>query len=211
MNLSHPIPDQALPGPPASGQALKRGVALARGVPGLARGGLGLAAGGLLLAALPAAAFDTPGPVVCTTTLEAPVLLDRGMGGAPVEVTRCGVVRTTSELVTDRYYSWRAPYARGVGVVNQITDLFGIAMGGGREGNRVMGFGFPDQAITWDGSAIENTTAWLLDEQSPGLPLRTGDLPSVFGASLADPSRTVPRPIPQGGYTSFSQPVRGLW
>jgi hypothetical protein len=183
----------------------------------------GLAVSGLALATLPAAALDTPGPVVCTTTLEAPVLVDRAPVGAPVEVTRCGVVRTTSELATDRYYAWRAPYARGVGVVNQITDLFGIAMGGGREGNRVMGFGFPDQAITWDGSSIENTAAFLLDQQSPGLPLRTADLPAVYGGSIADPARTVVCPSPDRagcaaplsrtpeGPTSYYQPVRGMW
>ncbi len=183
----------------------------------------GLALCGLGVASLPAAAFDTPGPVVCTTTLEAPLPVGRGTVSAPVEVTRCGVVRTTSELVTDRYYSWRAPYARGVGVVNQITDLFGIAMGGGREGNRVMGLGFADQGITWDGSAIENTTAWLLDQQSPGLPLRTGDLPSIFGGSVADPARTATCPVADRpgcsaslsgspeGYNRPYQPVPGLW
>ena len=128
--------------------------------------------------------------MVCNTTLEAPTIGGRLAASGPVEVTRCGTVRTVPELITDRYYSWRAPYARGVGVVNQVTDLLGIAMGGGREGNRVMGFGFPDQGITWDGSAIENTAAWLLDQQSPGLPLRTGDLHSVFGGSVGDPSRT---------------------
>jgi hypothetical protein len=177
----------------------------------------------LTLGALPAAALDTPGPVVCTTTLEAPTLVGRTPVGGPVEVTRCGVVRTTPELVTDRFYSWRAPFARGVSVVNQITDLLGIAMGGGREGNRVMGLGFPDQSITWDGSAIENTAAWLLDQQSPGLPLRTGDLPAVFGGSIADPARTATCPRPdlagcgatvsgsQTGPTSYYSPVRGLW
>jgi hypothetical protein len=33
------------------------------------------------------------------------------------------------------YYSYRAPFARGVDMTHQITDLLGIAMGGG-EGNR---------------------------------------------------------------------------
>jgi hypothetical protein len=183
----------------------------------------GLALCGLGVASLPAEALDTPGPVVCTTTLEAPAMVRRGTMSAPVEVTRCGVVRTASELVTDRYYSWRAPYARGVGVVNQITDLFGIAMGGGREGNRVMGLGFPDQGITWDGSAIENTAAWLLDQQSPSLPLRTGDLPSLFGGSVADPARTATCPVADrpgcgaplsGSQEGYSRPypsTRGLW
>ena len=183
----------------------------------------GLSLSGLIVAGLPAQALDTPGPVVCTTTLEAPAMVGRGVVSGPVEVTRCGVVRTTPELVTDRYYSWRAPFARGVGVVNQITDLFGIAMGGGREGNRVMGLGFPDQAIIWDGSAIENTTAWLLDQQSPGLPLRTGDLPSIFGGSMADPARTATCPVADqpgcgaplsGSQEGYSRPypsTRGLW
>jgi hypothetical protein len=181
------------------------------------------AATGVLAWTLPAAAIDPPGPVVCTTTLEAPSLGGRLGAGAPVEVTRCGVVRTVPELITDRYYSWRAPYARGVGVVHQVTDLLGIAMGGGREGNRVVGFGFPDQGIIWDGSAVENTAAWLLDQQSPALPLRTGDLPSIFGGSVADPARsaTCPRADLAGcggplrfdaaGPTSYAPPVRGLW
>ena len=50
-------------------------------------------------------------------------------------------------------------------MVNQITDVLGIAMSG-REGNRVMGLGFPDQTIVWDGSAVENTYQVLLDHQS---------------------------------------------
>lgn len=187
-----------------------------------------LAAAGLVItaaamAAAPARALDVSGPVVCTTTLEAPTAGAMGVSG-PVEVSRCGVVRTTPELVTDRFYSWRAPYARGVSVVNQVADLFGIAMGGGRAGNRVMGLGFPDQAITWDGTAVENTASWLLLQQSPDLPLRTADLPSNYGGSIADPARNASCPSPDrvgcgaptagfqgGGRTSFYQPVRGLW
>jgi hypothetical protein len=185
-----------------------------------------LAAAGLVttaaIAAAPARALDGSGPVVCTTTLEAPTNGALGLSG-PVEVTRCGVVRTTPELVTDRFYSWRAPFARGVSVVNQVADLFGVAMGGGREGNRVMGLGFPDQAITWDGTAVENTASWLLQNQSPDLPLRTADLPSIYGGSVASPARSATCPAPdrvgcvspassyQGGTTSYYQPVRGLW
>jgi hypothetical protein len=186
--------------------------------------GKALIASGLVLTtcavvAGPARALDPGGPVVCTTTLEAP----SGMGG-PVEFTRCGVVRTTPEMVADRYFTWRAPYERGISVVNQITDFFGIAMGGGRNGNRVMGLGFADQAITWDGSAVENTAAWLLQLQSPDLPLRTADLPSSYGGSIADPARGATCPTPDrlgcvapasrfqgGGPTSFYQPVRGMW
>jgi hypothetical protein len=128
------------------------------------------------LATAPAA---KAGPVLCTTTLEAPI----GSSG-PVEVTRCGVVRTIPDLVQRRYFSYRSPFARGVDLTHQITDFFGIAMGGG-DGTKVMGFGFPDQAIVWDGSAVENTTNVLLEEQHDPIPLRTADLPSCYNSSLA--------------------------
>ena len=54
-------------------------------------------------------------------------------------------------------------------LMHQITDLFGVARGG-TDGNRWMGLGFPDQTIIWDSSAIHNTTAALLEQQSPAIP-----------------------------------------
>jgi hypothetical protein len=56
-------------------------------------------------------------------------------------------------------------------------------MGGG-DGTRVMGFGFPDQTIVWDGSAIENTYRSQLQQQSRPLPQRVIDLPNAFDSSL---------------------------
>ena len=89
---------------------------------------------GLAALAIPAA---SAGPVVCRTSIEAP------LDGSPlVEVSRCAPVTTTPELMEQRFFSYTAPYARGVSVVNQITDVLGIAMGG-REGNRVMGLASP--------------------------------------------------------------------
>ena len=157
-------------------------------------------AGLLLLAATPVAA----GPVVCTTSLEAPQA-----AGAPVEVTRCGPVVTTPELVERRFYGWTSPYARGIDITHQITDLLGIAMGGG-DGNKVMGFGFPDQTIVWDGSALETTTAVLLEQQGRPLPWRTADLSNGFCQGLPKGScgGTSPAPRwPQRG----SSTIRGLW
>ena len=153
---------------------------------------------GLAALAIPAA---SAGPVVCRTSLEAP------LDGSPlVEVSRCAPVTTTPELMEQRFFSYTAPYARGVSVVNQITDVLGIAMGG-REGNRVMGLGFPDQTIVWDGSAVENTYQVLLDHQSSPLPWRTADVSNGFCQGLA-----------QGGCSLSSTPiapsaaaVRGLW
>ena len=121
------------------------------------------------------------GPLVCTTSVEAPV---PGSGGAPVEVTVCHPTETTSELVNRRFYTWTSPMARGEDPLHQLTDVLGIAVGG-IEGNRFMGFGFPDQTLIWDESALQNTTGALLEEQSPPLPMRTLDISSGFNGSLA--------------------------
>ena len=150
-----------------------------------------LLAGAGLIAALAPATPALAGPVVCTTTLEAPVA-----NAAPVEMTRCGRVQTVPELVTRRFYSYTAPFERGVSLTNQVTDLLGIAMGGG-DGSRVMGLGFPDQTIVWDGLAVQNTTAVLMEAQSSPLPLRTGDSSPCFTTSLADTSCSGARLAPK--------------
>jgi len=168
-----------------------RGAAVAGGM---------LAGAGLLVALVPATAA-LAGPVVCTTTLEAPVAT-----AAPVEITRCGRVQTVPELVTRRFYSYTAPYERGVSLTNQITDFFGIAMGGG-DGSRVMGLGFPDQTIVWDGLALQNTTSVLLEAQSSPLPLRTGDLSPCFTGSLADTSCNGSRLAPKLSSSGIGMPA----
>ena len=122
------------------------------------------------------------GPIVCTTTLEAPDA-SASQSAEPVALTTCVPIETTAERIERVNYSWTAPYARGVDVVHQITDFLGIAVAG-PEGNRVMGFGFPDQTLIWDATAIGTTTRALWEEQSPPLPMRTLDLPNGF----ADPS-----------------------
>ena len=153
------------------------------------------------------------GPVVCTTTLEAPVVGSQTGGSVapgPVDVTRCGVVQTTPELMERRFYSYTAPYARGVSLTNQITDLFGIAMGGG-DGTKVMGFGFPDQTIIWDGTAVENTYQVLLEQQSDPMPWRTGDVSNGYSGSLGSGGGAPQGSALQDGGASYGAPVRGLW
>ena len=170
------------------------------------------------------------GPVVCTTTLEPPLLtgarsgagasagalaVQLGVASGPVEVTRCGQVQAPPALMEKRFYSFRAPYAPGVSLTNQITDLFGIALGG-VDGTRVMGLGFPDQAIVWDGTAVENTYRVLLEQQSGPMPWRTVDVPNGYSGSLGSAGPTQPAPTqPGGGWqdggASYRTPVRGLW
>ena len=178
-----------------------------------------LALMGVGIAALGAAPVLRAGPVVCVTTLEAPPAGSTDRAGRspapPLEVTRCGPVRTTTELLQRRFFTWSSPFARGVSVPNQLASILGIAVGG-VEGNRVMGFGFPDQAATWDASAVGNTTAMLLEQQGTPMPWRTADAPSGFSGSLgALPAAPAPSewhqdPPPRYGM-GFNPPVRGLW
>ena len=149
-------------------------------------------------------------PVVCSTTLEAPtnILADTGVPSAPVEVTRCGPVQSTSSLMEERFYSWTAPYASGVDLLHQVTDLLGIAVAG-PQGNRFMGFGFPDQTIIWDGTAVENTYTMLLEDQSDPIPWRTVDIPNGFSGSLAEDIAS-PASGSREEQKAF-QPVRALW
>ena len=120
-----------------------------------------------------------------------------GSGGAPVEVTVCHPTETISELVNRRFYNWTSPMARGVDLLHQLTDVLGIAVGG-IEGNRVMGFGFPDQTLIWDGSALQNTTGALMEEQSPllpmlpMLPMRTMESQAVSTAAWRPPRPSKP-------------------
>ena len=175
--------------------------------------------GGIALAvvlALLAGAWLQPaaaGPVVCTTTLEAP-LAGSGSAGmnasGPVEVTRCGPVVTTPQLVERRFYSYTSHYARGIDITHQITDILGIAMGGG-DGTKVMGFGFPDQTIVWDGSALENTYQVLLEQQSNPMPWRTADVNNGFCHGLPQGSCNAQASPPPSWPQPGSLVIRGLW
>lgn len=173
---------------------------------------LALPAGAWALAALQPLAVAA-NPVVCTTSLEAPMAGGAARLGAsgrhgPVEVTRCGPVTTTPQLVERRFFTYTSPYARGVDITHQITDLLGIAMGGG-DGTKVMGLGFPDQTIVWDGSALQNTYEVLLDQQSNPLPWRTADVSNGFCAGLAAGGcgGAAMSPVPVTSTTT----IRGLW
>jgi hypothetical protein len=158
-----------------------------------------LAAGSLL-------APVSAGPVLCTTTLEAPN--PAAVGTGPVEVTRCGVARSAPEVMEHRFYSFRAPFAQGVNLMHQITDPLGLSIPG-RDGGKIVAFGFPDQNIMWDGTAVENTYSVMVLEQSSVMPLRTSDLSNGFGTSLGGP--VAGTYVQQPASTSWTAPIRGLW
>ena len=177
------------------------------------KGALSLMAG---LVVCPMAAWA--GPVQCTTSLEAPILpaapAGSGVPPAPVEVTRCSPLETVPQLMERRAYTWTAPFQQGVDIAHQLSGIFGISLAGA-SGERIMGFGFPDQTLIWDASAISNTTAALMDQQVHPMPQRTQDLASVFTTSLAADGLAAP-----GGSQSrsaripgsaYARNVRGLW
>jgi hypothetical protein len=180
---------------------------------------LGCLAGAWLL--MPSSwAQNQPGPVLCSTSLEAPPAASGPPGlSAPalVEVTRCGPVKSTAQLIERRFFSYRSPFERGVNITHQITDFFGIAMGGG-DGSKLMGFGFPDQAIVWDGAAINNLYNRMLDAQSSPMPVRSPDLGNPFRSSMVM-APYAPRPLdpqPEALTGSATRPssggtVRGFW
>ena len=141
------------------------------------------------------------GPVVCTTTLEAPD--PQADAAAPVKLTVCEPVETTAELLERRYSTWTAPFASGVNMLHQVTDLLGIAVGG-PDGTRLMGFGFPDQTVIWDGTVMRNTVDALMEAQSPPIPWRSTDIPSGFDGSLTQRSGTAESTVEVA-------PVRPLW
>ncbi len=146
------------------------------------------------------------GPVLCTTTLEAP--RPGAVGSGPVEVTRCGVTRSAPELMEQRYFSFSAPFAQGVNLLHQITDTLGLSIPG-RDGGKIVAFGFPDQNIIWDGTAVENTASVMLTDQSGLMPQRTADISNGFGSSLGGPPAATY--VPQPASTSWTAPIRGLW
>ena len=168
-------------------------------------------AGSALVMLMLATAVHAPvqaGPVVCTTRLEAPPA-DSAAGSdsmaGPVEVTRCAAVQTAPELVHQRFYTYTAPFERGIDLRHQISDLFGISLAGAN-GRTRMALGFPDQTIVWDGTALQNTYRVLLEAQSDPMPWRTPDLTTGFSASLGSAAEGGADPGARAAW-----PVRGLW
>ena len=165
---------------------------------------------GSALALAPSAPAQA-GPVVCVSSLEAPLPLKGAAAAAssplsPVVMTRCGPVVTTPQLVERRAYTWTAPFAQGVDLVHQFTDVLGIAVAG-RDGSTVMGLGFPDQTLIWDATAIETTNRVLLEAQSNPMPLRTADVFNGYCSGLAQGGCGLPVAVE----SAAPAPMRGPW
>lgn len=155
-------------------------------------------------------------PIVCTNTLQAQDS-SASQSAAPVALTTCSPIETTAARIERVNDSWTAPHARGVDFVHQTPNVLELAVAG-PEGNRVMGFGFPDQTLIWDATAIGNTTRTLWEDQSPSLLARPYVLSNGFYSSLAfkmqqtDPLVTQTAELPlQNPVTAVPSPAQSLW
>ena len=102
------------------------------------------------VAALPVQA----GPVLCSSSLEV-----GEPGTAPVEVTVCEPVQSTSELVTQRFFTWTAPYARGIDLMHQtLTCSVSLLV----ERMATDGWAWDSQIRRSSGTAVRFTTPRLL-------------------------------------------------
>jgi len=95
----------------------------------------------------------------------------------------CKKLETQDELIEQEAYTWRAPYSSGAGLSQGITENLGITVGG-IDAERIVGFGYPEQPIVWNGERLQNNYKKLLEMQTDSLPLRTMDLQTAFKDSL---------------------------
>lgn len=194
-------------------QIIRTGIPVSRRVLAPLTGALGL-----LTASLLSPLNGWAGPVQCTTSLEAPILptpsTRAGLPPAPVEVTRCAPVVTVPELVDRRSYTYSPPFQEGVNISHQIQGALGVSLA--RDGSgKILAFGFPEQLLIWDASAMSNTTAALMDDQVNAMPTRTHDLTSAYNSSLAfdglAASNASARRSTIPTSSLYSNNVRGLW
>ena len=127
-------------------------------------------------------------PLVCTTTYN-----NTGVGTV-LESSVCKSIESQNERLGEEIYTWRAPYSSGIGLFQGIAEDLGLAFGG-INGTHIVGFGYPEQTIGWDGGILQKSVQELLELQAEPLPLRTADLPNAFESSLANASieETIPK------------------
>ena len=126
-------------------------------------------------------------PLVCTTTYN-----NTGVGTV-LESSVCKSIESQNERLGEEIYTWRAPYSSGIGLFQGIAEDLGLAFGG-INGTHIVGFGYPEQTIGWDGGILQKSVKELLELQAEALPLRTADLTNAFESSLANASfeETIP-------------------
>ncbi len=129
-------------------------------------------------------------PLVCTT------IYNSTGSGTELERSSCKSIETQNERIEEVIYTWRAPYSSGIGLFQGIAEDLGLAFGG-INGTHIVGIGYPEQTIVWDGGLLQKSVQELLEIQTEPIPLRTADLPNAFESSLANAWETTPsQPTP---------------
>jgi len=98
-------------------------------------------------------------------------------------VTDCRPITTVDKFFSNQYFSYAAPFAQGVSIPYVLADMLGISLNSQGDG-MIRAFGFPDQQITWDGTAVHNAYKQLMAEQLRVVPLRTEPINNGFCSGL---------------------------
>jgi hypothetical protein len=98
-------------------------------------------------------------------------------------VTDCRPITTVDKFFTNQYFSYAAPFAQGVSIPYVLADMLGISLNSQGDG-MIRAFGFPDQQITWDGTAVQNAYKQVMAEQVRVVPLRTEPINNGFCSGI---------------------------
>lgn len=99
--------------------------------------------------------------------------------GIPVNITDCREISSEDSIFEKNFFSYSAPFSLGVSIPYQLSDILGLSIKG-EQGTLIKAFGFPEQKIDWDGTALSNTFKSLMSKQSRKMPIRTEPVGNGF-------------------------------
>ena len=99
--------------------------------------------------------------------------------GIPVNVTDCREISSEEDIFENNFFSYSAPFTLGVSMPYQLSDILGLSVKG-EQGTLIKAFGFPEQKIDWDGTALSNTFKSFMSKQSRRMPIRTEPIGNGF-------------------------------
>ncbi len=89
------------------------------------------------------------------------------------------VISSRPEEFEINYHRHNPTTLRGMDPIYQLTELLGISFGG-KQGGKLIGFGYEERTLFWDAEAIENTYNKVLKQQYSENPINTKDINSIF-------------------------------
>lgn len=104
--------------------------------------------------------------------------------GIPVNITDCREISSEEDIFEKNFFSFSAPFSLGVSMPYQLSDILGLSVKG-EQGTLIKAFGFPEQKIDWDGTALSNTFKSFMSKQSRKMPIRTAPIGNGFCEQLS--------------------------